>query len=288
MSDDELAGAGGGADEGEGQSGLAPPKGDYPDGYWPSWHAKLRNDFRSAKKAKANDGLISPSFKDPVWTAEPGASTAEILEAARRRREQADDRGSTAEARAQRIAQIGLTLLAVAFLVAGFTANRLRAGDAAVLWWIAAAVTIAPILLLALTITQAISVDRVGYVHPAEPGPAAAADAENEQRRILITQEARAALLANWTARHKVNEFLQARAWLTRSIVALAAAGIAACLVWLFVEPPAPAEPNINIDVHVPAADTSTTNLPRTTAAPTLTTAAPTTAPASATSTTGP
>ena len=278
MSDDELAGTGGGADEGEGESGLAQPEGDYPTGYWPPWHSKLRNDFRSAKKAKANDGLISPSFEDPPWTSEPGASTAEVLEAARRRREQAEDRGRTAEARAQRIAEIGLTLMTVAFLIAGFAATRLRAADSAALWWIVVPVTIAPILLLALTITQAISVDRVGYVHPAEPGPAATAgDEEEQQRRSLVLQEARATLMANWTARHKVNESLQARAWLTRSIAALASAGVAACLVWLLVEPADPAAPDIHVDVHMPVRDTSTTALHATTGASTTTPASTTT-----------
>ena len=116
MTDDERAGTGGGSKEGEGESALAPPAGDYPCGYWPPWHGKLLNDFRSAKKAKANDGLISPSFENPPWTTAPSANTDEILEATRRRREDADDRGRTAEARAQRIAQIGLTLLTVAVL----------------------------------------------------------------------------------------------------------------------------------------------------------------------------
>lgn len=270
MSGDDLAGTGGGADEGEGESSLAPPKDDYPDGYWPPWHAKLRNDFRSAENAKSNDGLVSPTFDDPAWTTGPGAHTAEVLEAARRRGMQAADRGTTAEARAQRIVQVGLTMLTVAFLVAGFTANRVRAGDAACWWWIAVGVTIVPILLLALTITQAVSVDRVGYVHPAEPGPAAANDDEDEQRRILVRQEARAANMANWTARHKVNEFLQARAWLTRSITALGAAGIAACLTWIFVAPAPPTTPDINVDVHVSSPETTTT-APTTTAVSTTT-----------------
>jgi hypothetical protein len=278
MSDDELAGTGGGADEGEGESSLAPPEGDYPDGYWPPWDAKLRNDFRSAENAKSNDGLISPTFRDPPWTSEPGAHTAEILEAARRRGTQAADRGTTAEARAQRIVQVGLTMLTVAFVVAGFTASRVRAGDAAGWWWIAVAVTIVPILLLALTITQAVSVDRVGYVHPAEPGPAAASDDEDEQRRNLIRQEARAALMANWTARHKVNEFLQARAWLTRSIAALGAAGIAACLTWLYVAPAPTTAPAINVDVHVSSPDTTTT-APATTAVSTTTNTTSTSGP---------
>lgn len=231
MSGDGLAGTGGGAVEGESE----PMEALQPKGHWPPWHEKFRNDFRSAKRAKSNDGLLSPPIDDPAWTTSPGAHTHEVLEAARRRAASAMERISVAEARAHRIVQMGLTLLAVAFLIAGFTAERVRSGDAGGGWWIAVAVTIAPILLLALTITQAISVDRVSYVNPAEPGPAAEYTTADDQRRNLIMQENRARLMADWTARHKVNEFLQARAWLTRSITALIAAGLAASFTWLFV-----------------------------------------------------
>ncbi len=234
MNDEECAGTGGGTAEGEGKSALAPPKGDYPSGYWPSWNAKLVNDFRSSKKAKANDGLRSPKFDNPQWTGSAGANTAVILEAVRRRHEQAAERVTVAEARAHRVGQTGLTLLTVAFVVAGFSANRLRVGDAPwPTWLVVLAATILPIVLLAVAIVQAFSVDRVGYTSPAQPGTAAVLDSEPEQRQDLVRQEALAAEMANWTARHKVNEFLQARAWLTRSIAALMISGIVASLVWL-------------------------------------------------------
>lgn len=227
------AGGGGGPEEGEGTS----PKDAV--GYWPPWHEKLRNDFRRAKNAKANDGLVSPLFADPDWLSLDGAETEVILEAARRRHEQAESRATSAEGRAQRITQTALPLLAIAFAVAGFIATRLHEANGPIwAWLVALAAPLGAIVMLSITIVQAVGVDRVGYVGPPDPGEAAVYVDDCDQRRNLAGQEARAALMANWSARRKVNEFLQARAWLTRSLVALAAGGIAASLVWLLVDTP--------------------------------------------------
>lgn len=128
---DAVAGTGGGASEGEGQSKLASADPIDPSkGYWPPWHAKFRNDFRSAKEAKANDGLVAPAVEPPEWADDDAAATATILDAARRRHDQATERGTLAEDRASRLLQTGLTLLALAFVVAGFEASRLREADA--------------------------------------------------------------------------------------------------------------------------------------------------------------
>lgn len=275
----EVAGTGGGAEEGEGRSHLAPEDQSDPNGHWPSWQAKLRNDFRSHRNAKANDGLVTPKIEDPPWTDEPGVDTEVLLEAARRRHDQALARSEVAEARSHRIAQTGLTLLAIAFLIVGFVATRIQAGG---LWWmwgvLGVAVCIAPIALLALVVVQAIGVDRVGYTVPAQPAEAARFEDAAAQRRSLIRQEMRAATMANWTARKKINEFLQARAWLTRAMASLVLSGIAACVVWLTVDPPAVPPSPVRVEVTVPTP--SETNPPAATtpmrpARPTTTSAPP-------------
>lgn len=241
---------GGTADE-ERTSRLSPREAVNPDkGHWPPWSAKFLNDFRSAKNAQENDGLIAPIFPSPDWADAPGASSAAILDAARRRHDQALDRSEKAEARAQRIVQTGLTLLALSFIVVGFEANRLRSADAPLWAWIAVLVLDgATIGMLALAIVQAISVDRVGFFHPANPGKAAQHKDDAAMRRDLALQEELAASMANWTGGKKVNEFLQARAWLTRAISFLALSGAVACLVWLLTAP-APPEP-VQVQVTV-------------------------------------
>lgn len=269
------AGTGGGTAEGEGQSKLAPSQiVDPKAGYWPPWHAKYRNDFRSAKEAKANDGLVAPKIEPPAWADDPHAGTASILEAARRRHDQASERGTKAEERSARLVQTGLTLLTLAFLITGFEANRLRESGAP-LWTFVVTLGIdaLTILMLGLAIIQAQSVDRVGYAQPASPNAAASLSSEEEQRRALAVQEVMAAEMANWTGRHKVNEFLQARAWFTRAVTVLAASGVAACIVWQATDPPKPAPPTIQV------------NLPPATTAP-ATAAQPSTSSTSTASTT--
>jgi hypothetical protein len=253
------AGTGGGTPEGEGQSKLAPTGAvDPAKGYWPAWHSKYRNDFRSAKEAKANDGLVAPRIEPPAWVDDAHAGTPTILEAARRRHDQAAERGTKAEERSARLVQTGLTLLTLAFLIAGFEANRLRDSNAHPLAYaVSLGIDALAILMLGLAIIQAQSVDRVGYAQPASPDGAAARGTEEEQRRALAVQEVMAAEMANWTGRHKVNEFLQARAWFTRAVTALAISGLTACIVWQATDPPKPAPPTIQV------------NLPTTTAAPT-------------------
>lgn len=280
---DAKAGSGGGASEGEGQSKLAPSTlADRSKGYWPPWHAKFRNDFRSAREAKANDGLLAPVIEAPEWADDDSAATATILEAARRRHDQAAERSAFAEQRASRLLQTALTLLALAFVVAGFEASRLRDADApAWVFAVVLAVDAAAIGMLGLAIIQAQSVDRVGYAQPASPNSAATLNDEKLQQRELAVQEAMAAQMANWTGRHKVNEFLQARAWFTRGVVALAASGLIACIVWQFAVPPKPADPVVHVDISSDPNASTTTAPPAALAPTTSASTTPSTSPGS-------
>ena len=144
---------------------------------------------------------------------------------------------SPLEQRATRLTQTALTLMTLAFLAAGFVAVRLRVIDAPLAVWMPAVlVAVAPIVLLGMSLLQSLGVDRVSLVDPPEPGPAAAFDGVDEQRRDLVRQEVRAAATANWTAGKKVNEFLQARAWLTRAVTALIVSGVLAAGIWAFTD----------------------------------------------------
>ncbi len=230
------AGTGGGPEEGEASALPAGPTAKA--GYWPSWWQKFRNDFRTARGASANDGLRAPEFQLPDWARGPGAGTEVVLEAARRRHQDAEARIDKAEARAARLVQTALSLLAITFVSAGYQAHRLRSAHAPLYTWIAGVPIAAAIFCLAMSAVEAVGVDRVGYVQPAEPGPAASLVDEAAQRRNLVGQEALAALMANWTARHKVNEGLQARAWMTRGVTALAMSGISLIVIWAVVAGP--------------------------------------------------
>jgi hypothetical protein len=215
---------------------VTPPDGE--NGHWPKWRAKFANDFRSTTSAKSNDGLRAPSITDPDWANSPGADTATLLDAARRRHDQAEARIEKAEARAARLVQVALSLLAIAFVVTGYGANRLRDIHAPVLvWMLCAAVSAATLICLALALIQGVGVDRVGFVQPASPSEAADFPTAEAQRRNLSVQEYKAAKMANWTARAKVNEFLQARAWLTRGVTGLVICGACAAALWATTSP---------------------------------------------------
>lgn len=119
----------------------------------------------------------------------------------------------------------------------GFGISRLRSIDSLPAGWIIALLVAAfSILFLALATAQALGVDRVSYVHPPGPGSAASKQDLEEQRRDLTLQEMRAAFMANWTARHKVNEVHQARAWLTRGVTMLLVSALIAGATWVLTE----------------------------------------------------
>ena len=119
----------------DGGSRDQPIASDVPDGDWPSWQKKFRNDWRTKKNAVANDGLKGPTFTKPDWITADGAATDTILEATRRRHEQAEDRIEKAEQRAARLAQTAMTLLALTFVACGFIANRMRTSQANIIVW---------------------------------------------------------------------------------------------------------------------------------------------------------
>ncbi|GJM38421.1 MAG: hypothetical protein DHS20C19_17880 [Acidimicrobiales bacterium] len=219
---------------------LAPPADlDPTEGYWPGWKRKFANDFMPAKDAQANDGLVPPEFEDASWILDgEGSGSRVVLEAARSRHVDAEARGRTAEQRAHRLVQSGLTLLAVSFALTGFELNRLRDAQSPIWAWVVVAlISVMTIALLTLAVVQAISVDRVGYYQPVNPASAAEFGSEDSQRRAIVAAEMRGAALANWTGLKKVNEFLQARAWFSRAVAMLVVSGLTAALLWVLAVP---------------------------------------------------
>lgn len=199
------------------------------DGYWPSWWKKYLNDWVNAEKAKPRDGIVPPELQDPLWLDRAGASSRLLLDAARLRHDQAEARIGAVEQRAARLTQTALALMTLAVVAAGFIADRLRILDPHPVWWtLASLIAVAPIVLFGMSLLHSLGIDRVSLVHPPDPGLATAFDEESQQRRNLIGQEIRAAEIANWTAGKKVNEFLQARAWLTRAATMLLVSGVVA------------------------------------------------------------
>ena len=222
------------------------------DGFWPTCWSKFANDFRRAKNAKASDGLLAPPFDSSEWEALSGAGTEVVLEATRRRHDQAEARIARAEERATRITQTALTLLTVAFVVAYFEADRLRAiGAPWVVWPLFLVLPVATFVSLAIAVIESLGVDRVGYVWPADPRAAAALTEQEAQRCNLTVQEARASFAANWTAGHKLDEVLQARAWLTRGITTLILTYVFAAGLW-FLTPETPRAPAHNAAAATP------------------------------------
>lgn len=237
---DSAAGTGGGVEEGETPVGECVRNGE---GVWPRWWEKFFNDFKRSANAKSNDGLQAPDFPDIDWAEVPAAGTEIILEANRRRLEQAEARTEKAEERADRLVQRGLPLIALNFLIVGYIASRFQAREVALAWWaVGLAFPVLALVFLGLCVIQAVGVDRVGFVSPAEPASAARLEGDDQIRNLAV-QEARAVQMANWTAKKKINEVLYARAWFSRGFAALLVSATVMVVVWAIGEPPNPASP---------------------------------------------
>jgi hypothetical protein len=191
-------------------------------GSWPRMVFRFYQDLLPAKFAKANDGAVAPSIELADWV--ESVSSEEALQAAVRANDKAAEGVKTAEAKAQRLAQVALALLTIAFGVASYQAQRVRASGGGWRWIELAPVALA-IMSLALAGVEAIEIDRVGFFASGGVSDAVAASVE-DRRAALIAAEERGRLLAQWTSRRKLSSLMQARAWLSRGLLALAVAGL--------------------------------------------------------------
>jgi hypothetical protein len=197
------------------------------DGVWPSWRRRLLADLLPARFAASQDGLVAPTYDPPAWLEGDGAITNEAAELARYLHEQQEKRADSAEARGGKVGQHGFALLAIAFTATGFEAARLRLIAApGWVWVIALTPATLSILFFAVTTLQAAATEhRVRLSYPPILDDIAKCE-PSEQKRLLVQQDDRAAFFATWSGTNRLDEVLQARAWLTRGIVALIVSGI--------------------------------------------------------------
>lgn len=243
------------------------------NGKWPTPWERWKADFKSHDKAPESDGAEPPTFDPPDWLEEvskwPGA-----LEVARRGNEHAEDGAKTAEAKAARLLQNCLTLLTIAIAVGAFQLRAAASGTWPI-WvrWLLLVPPAAAVVLLAIAGAIAKDVDRVGFYRRASLNDLVNGHGSSPEVRALAAEwEGRK--LARWSATNKLRDLMDARAWFTRGLTALVAAGLIAAFTFGSGQPPE----------NPAGAPTSTTT---TTAAPTITATTPTTATTS-TDTTAP
>ena len=217
------------------------------DGRWPKAWRRVLWDLGPASWAEPDDGIVAPSPTRPDWVdrvaALPGA-----VEVAQTANHAAQDAAATAEAKASRLVQLGLALLALAFAVGAYqlTFDLKRSA-----WYLFSLVPVGSALLfLAVATFEAGEIDRVGVYRSTEPkdldgvGPAAATTVELEI-------EERGRHLARWTARNKHTDLMWARAWLVRGLVALIVAALVAGIC-RGASTAVPTSPTTSTTVHSP------------------------------------
>lgn len=76
-----------------------------------------------------------------------------------------------------------------------------------------------------------------------------------DPQAVLVAHEEVGRVLARWTAKNKISDLMQARAWFTRGLTALIIAGVAVIAVRTFTHqpaasdsPPTPA-PSVNAEI---------------------------------------
>jgi hypothetical protein len=194
------------------------------EGRWPRALRRFCCDFLPAGVAPINDGVVAPNIPEPDWIAS-AAEVTESLDLVRRARESAEERARTAEDKASRLLQTVLALLTLALALGSYQAT-FASGRASV-WFF----TLIPIGYaigsLALSAFEASQIDRVGLYYMPD-GSELEGASEADVRRTLLVAEDRGRQLADWTARKKHSDLMQARAWMTRGLAALLLAALLA------------------------------------------------------------
>lgn len=202
-------------------------------GSWPRAIKRFLWDFFPASRAPDNDGLAAPQLAPPSWTL--GVRPSGIaLEAARRAHDQAKAGAAAAEAKAARLVQNALALVAVAVGLGAFQLNF--ALDRAWPWLLSLMPVGTAIVFMALAAFEAVEIDRVGmYSHPSLRD--LAQEPLTDPIRVLMLEEERGRRLASWTSRKKHSDLMQARAWFSRGLAALLVASVLAGIVRASVAP---------------------------------------------------
>ena len=197
-------------------SGLPPDRSS--EGSWPSPIRQFFWDFFLKSKAPENSGIQIPKFESPAWLSDELVESDYTLEVARSEHQEGAGRAKIAEDKAQGLMQTSLALLTLAIAVGGFQVSYLRDETEGWLPLILLIPTFISIAFLVIAGIEALEINRVGMYWPPVTADLVG---EGIVRRKLIEAELRGSVIADWTAKHKVNGLLQARAWFSRGLVFL-------------------------------------------------------------------
>jgi len=193
-------------------------------GEWPKALRRFGSDLMTAATAPPNDGVVAPVFMTPSWIADV-ATHPEALDTARRAREAAEMRARIAEEKANRLVQVVLALLTISV---GLGAYQLKFAIDHSWPWLGSLMPVGlGLVFLSLSAFEAIEIDRVGFYRQPSAGDLAGV-ASRDPRAVLLAGEEEGRLLAGWTARNKMSDLMQARAWFSRGLAALLVAGAVA------------------------------------------------------------
>jgi hypothetical protein len=195
-------------------------------GRWPRAIARFGADMLPKRWAPANDGVKAPVFTRPAWIDSVAVAVVPAaVETAKAANQAAMDTAATAETKANRLVQVGLALLTLAFAVGAYQLSfALRRSADSLLTLIPIAAALA---FLSLAVFEAVEIDTVGFYRQVQAadfegvGPVSAASVELE-----VEENGRR--LARWSATHKLTDLMQARAWLSRGVAALVVAALVA------------------------------------------------------------
>jgi len=237
------------------------------EGKWPTPFRRWKADFLSHNKAPESDGAVAPTFSPPEWL-EEAAKWDGALDLARRSNDRAEDAVRTTEGKATRLLQNCFTLITISIAVGAFQLKAALSGT----WppsvrWALVFLPAAAIVLLVIAGVIAMEVDRVGFYGRASLHDLVAGYGSSTTVRGLAAEE-EGRQLARWSGRHKLSDLMDARAWFTRGLTALIAAGLAAAITFGSGQPPATPDETLAPPTTMTATTTSTT-------APTTTTRSP-------------
>jgi hypothetical protein len=194
------------------------------DGRWPRPIQRLSYDFRSARSAPNNDGIVRPAFTAPPWL-DRVSEVPEALSVATEARKEAMAAAKTAEDKAATVVQTSLTLLTITVALGAYQLKF--AFDRGDLAWVTLLPIAGALLCLALAAFEASEINRVGiYRSPQLKDLADLVNGTPTKALLLVEEEGR--FLARWTANHKHSALMQARAWFSRGLTLLIIAGIVA------------------------------------------------------------
>ena len=196
-------------------------------GSWPGPLRRFLLNFLPAKRAPRNDGATAPDFEESDWMAEV-VDREEALELARRANDLSALAAKTSEEKASRLVRTTLALVTISIGLAGIQLDFTLGKSTA--WLISLVPVACSTAFLTIAAFEALQVDRVGFYQHAALADLATETDMNALLKVLRSEEY-GRQLASWTARKKHTDLMQARAWFTRGLVALVAAGLLAAVL---------------------------------------------------------